>query len=86
MRKSLLVTVPIASFIVAANLTSLPADAAPPLPKIQSVQRGLFIGQDATVQRSSQYTVDMWRVIVYNTSAAMSIDIEANVMCARITF
>jgi hypothetical protein len=131
MRKLLLITFALAGPIVAANIALVPADAAPPAPKIQTVQRSarihgvvpgnqgiidascatgetvtgggfrwgrevtlqdgstdiaLFIGQDAAVQGSSQYTADTWRVTVLNTSAAMDIDIEANVMCARITF
>ena len=131
MGKLLLITFALVVTIVAANIALLPANAAPPAPKILTLQRSarihgvvpgnqgiidascaagetvtgggfrwgrevtlqdgstdiaLFIGQDAAVQSNYQYSADTWRVIVLNTSQTMDIDIEANVMCARITF
>jgi len=49
---------------------------------------GVLIGQQADVARSSQYTAVSplaWRVVVLNTGS-LNIDIEADVMCAKVGF
>jgi hypothetical protein len=48
----------------------------------------LFIGQNAEVVSSSRYFSPQygygWRVVVLNTSETMNIDIEADVICAKL--